>query len=99
MKVQRAEMWREITRLKELNDQKVLEANHQTEKQKSLNHELQRVSSRIEDTQKLIDLRAHDLRAKQIALDDTERELARVHDHNAKIGSENAALRRDNERV
>lgn len=57
------------------------------------------MSSRIEDTQKLIDLRAHDLRAKQIALDDTERELARVNDHNAKIGSENAALRRDNERV
>lgn len=99
VKVQRAEMWREISRLKELNDQKSLESNHQADKLKSLNHDLCRVSSRIEDSQKLIDLRSHDLRAKQIALEDTERELARVGDHNGKISSENAALRRDNERV
>lgn len=76
-----------------------MEANHQADKLKALNHELSRVSSRIEDTQKLIDLRCHDLRAKQIAFDDTERELARVQDHNAKVAAENAALRRDNERV
>ena len=44
-------------------------------------------------------MRSHDLRAKQIALDDTERELTRVNDLNSKIGAENAALRRDNERV
>jgi hypothetical protein len=44
-------------------------------------------------------MRSHDLRAKQIALDDTERELMRVNDLNSKIGAENAALRRDNERV
>ena len=99
VKTQRAEMWREITRLKEINDQKTMEANHQADKQKSLNHELSRVSSRIEDTQKLIDLRSHDLRAKQIALEDTQRELARISDHNSKVSAENAALRRDNERV
>ena len=99
VKVQRAEMWREITRLKEENDQRQLEANHQADKQKNLNHELTRISSRIEDAQKLIDLRSHDLRAKQMALEDTERELARLNDHNARVGSENAALRRDNERV
>jgi hypothetical protein len=64
-----------------------------------LNHELHRVSSRIEDTQKMIDLKSHDLRAKQIALEDTQRELSRVGDYNAKIGTENAALRRDNERI
>ena len=44
-------------------------------------------------------MRSHDLRAKQIALDDTERELTRVNDLNSKIGAENAALRRDCERV
>lgn len=68
-------MWREITHLKELNDKKALEAGHQGDKIKALNHDLCRISSRIEDTQKLIDLRSHDLRAKQIALEDTEREL------------------------
>ncbi len=47
----------------------------------------------------MIDVRSHDLRAKQVALEDTERELARVRDSNAKASSENAALRRDNERV
>lgn len=47
----------------------------------------------------MIDLKSHDLRAKQIALEDTQRELSRVGDHNAKIGTENAALRRDNERI
>lgn len=47
----------------------------------------------------MIDLRSQDLRAKQIALEDTERELARVSDHNSKVSAENAALRRDNERV
>jgi predicted nucleic acid-binding Zn-ribbon protein len=78
VKVQRAEMWREIAHLKEINDNKALESGHQSDKIKSLNHDLCRISSRIEDTQKLIDLRSHDLRAKQIALEDTERELSRV---------------------
>lgn len=99
VKVQRAELWREINRLKELNEAKGIESNHQNDKLKGLNHEIARVSSRIEDTQKLIDVRSHDLRAKQVALEDTERELARVRDSNAKVATENAALRRDNERV
>lgn len=92
-------MWREITRFKELVDQKSLESNHQSDQLKNLNHELCRVSSRIEDSQKMIDLKSHDLRAKQIAVEDTERELSRVAEHNGKITSENTALRRDNERI
>jgi len=34
-----------------------------------------------------------------VQLEDTDRELARVKDSCAKVASENAALRRDNERV
>jgi hypothetical protein len=32
-----------------------------------------------------VDVRSHDLRAKQLALEDTEKELARVRDQNAKL--------------
>lgn len=99
VKVQRAEMWRELTRLKEMNEARTSEAAQQSDKLKSLDFELARTQARIEDTQKLLDCRSADLRNKQLALEDTERELGRVRDENARLGSENAALRRDNERV
>ena len=64
VKVQRGELWREINRLKELNEAKGVESNHQNDKLKGLNHEIARISSRIDDTTKLIDVRSHDLRQK-----------------------------------
>jgi len=60
---------------------------------------LSRTQARIEDTQKLLDCRSADLRNKQMALENTERELARIREENSKLSVENAALRRDNERV
>ena len=99
VKVQRAEMWREITRLKEMNESRTREAGEQADKLKGLDFEIQRTQSRIEDTQKLLDVRSADLRNKQLALEDAERENNRVRDQNAKLGGDNAALRRDNERV
>ena len=39
------------------------------------------------------------MRNKQLALEDAERENNRVREQNAKLGSDNAGLRRDNERV
>jgi chromosome segregation ATPase len=45
-----------------------------------------------------VDVRSHDLRAKQLALEDTEKELARVRDQNAKLAQHNAAMRRDNDK-
>ena len=39
------------------------------------------------------------MRNKQLALEDTERELARVREENLKLSTEIGALRRDNERV
>ena len=97
--MQRAEMWRELTRLKEMNEARTTEAANQSDKLKSLDFELNRTQARIEDTQKLLDCRSADLRNKQLALEDTERELARVREENTRVGAENGALRRDNERV
>lgn len=42
MKVQRAEMWRELTRLKEMNEQRSTEGVNQSDKLKSLDFELSR---------------------------------------------------------
>jgi len=99
VKIQRAEMWREITRLKELNENKAREANDQSDKLKNLDFEVSRTQSRIEETQKLVDQRSADLRSKQLSVEDTERELARVRDANSKVSNDTAALRRDNDRV
>lgn len=92
-------MWREITHLKEMNDSRTREAGDQTEKLKGLDFDLARTQARIEDTQKLLDVRSGDLRSKQMALEDAERELARLREENNKLSGENAALRRDNDKV
>ena len=42
VKVQRAEMWRELTRLKEMNEARTSEAASQSDKLKSLDFELAR---------------------------------------------------------
>ena len=92
-------MWREITRLKEMNESRSREAGEQQEKLKNLEFDVSRTQARIEDTQKLLDARSADLRNKQLALEDAERENNRVREQNAKLGADNAGLRRDNERV
>jgi len=58
IKVQRAEMFREINHLKDQNDSKSQEAGNQAEKLKNLDFENSRTQARIEDTQKLIDARS-----------------------------------------
>lgn len=50
VKVQRAEMWREITSLKEMNESRGREAGDQAEKLKGLDFDLARTQGRIEDT-------------------------------------------------
>jgi len=45
----------------------------------------------------LCDARTNDLRSQHLALEDNERELARMHDLNSKLGGENCNLNRDNE--
>ena len=92
-------MWREITRLKEMNESRTREACEQSDKLKGLDYEIQRTQARIEDTQKLLDVRSADLRNKQLALEDAERENNRVREQNAKLSGDNSCLRRDNEKV
>jgi chromosome segregation ATPase len=90
-------MLREIHHLKELNDQKNREACSQSDQLKGLDCEINRTHARIEDTTRLVDARSADLRTKQLALEDTERELARVRDLNANLNADCANLRRSNE--
>jgi len=54
---------------------------------------------RIDDTARLVDARSADLRTKQVALEDCERELQRVRELNCKLNGENGNLRADNERT
>lgn len=99
LKAQKADNWREIQRLKEVNDQRGKEAGDQVERLKALDFDLSRAQLRIEDTQKLIDARSYDLRNKQILLDDVQKEIARIKDLNLRQGSEGALLRRDCDKV
>jgi len=97
VKVQRAEMFRELAHLKDSSDQKAREACAQADQLKGLDLEISRTQARIDDLQRLLDVRTNDLRAKHLALEDTERELARMQDLNAKLTAENANLTRDND--
>lgn len=95
LKLQRADNFREIARLKDLNDQRVREGAEQTERLKATDYDLSRVQLRIEDTQKLLDARSYDLRNKQLLLDDVQKEILRIKDINSRSGAEGSMLRRD----
>jgi hypothetical protein len=64
LKLQRQDNWREIARLKDLNESRVREAADQSDRLKALEYDVSRVNLRIEDTQKVIDARSYDLRNK-----------------------------------
>lgn len=98
LKIQRADNWREINRLKENNDLKVREGSEQTDRLKALDYDLSRTQLRIEDSQKLIDARSYDLRNKQILLEDVQKEIARLRDLNNRYQGESQVLRRDNDK-
>ena len=70
LKLQRQDNWREIAKLKDLNEQRVREAADQADRLKGLDYDLSRVNLRIDDTQKIIDARSYDLRNKQLLLED-----------------------------
>ena len=50
VKIQRAEMWREITTLKDMNEARTRESADQTEKLKGLDFDLARTQARCDDT-------------------------------------------------
>jgi hypothetical protein len=64
LKLQRQDNFREIGKLKDLNENRVREAADQSDRLKGLDYDLSRVNMRIDDTQKVIDARSYDLRNK-----------------------------------
>jgi hypothetical protein len=50
LKLQRADNWREISKLKDFNEQRVREAADQADRQKALDYDLSRAHLRIDDT-------------------------------------------------
>jgi predicted nucleic acid-binding Zn-ribbon protein len=95
LKQQRAENFREIGRLKDLNDSKGKEVLDKSERLKAMDYDLARTQARIEDAQKQIDARNYDLRNKQMILEDQVKEAQRLRDINGRIGADNSLLRKD----
>jgi len=99
VKSQRADMFREIQRLRDVEAMKNKESIDQCDRIKALDFDLQKTMIRIGETEKVVESRSYDLRNKSIALEDTEREIARVKDLNAQQNIECVALRKDVDRV
>ena len=84
-KQQRADNWREINKLKEVNEVRAKDTNDKTERLKALDYDLARTQARIEDTQKQIDAKNYDLRNKQILNEDIQKEVARSRELNGRV--------------
>lgn len=57
------------------------------------------MNERVNDLQKFNEMRSTEIRCKQSALDETNKELAGCRARNKRLSDENAALARDNDRV
>ena len=75
-------MFREIQRLRDVLDMKSREAIDQIERTKALDFDLQKCAARIAETDKMVEDRSYAIKNKSIALDDAEREIARLKDIN-----------------
>ena len=99
VKSQRADMFREITRLRDVQDMKTKESLDQVDRQKALEYDLQKTLVRIEDLNKQIEHRSYEIRSRGQNLTDCEREIARLRDINGGQNNEITALIRDIDRV
>jgi predicted nucleic acid-binding Zn-ribbon protein len=99
VKSQRADMFREITRLRDVQDMKTKESLDQHDRMKALEYDLQKTLVRIEETNKAVEARSFDIRNKNVQLHDHEKEIARLRDINGNQSAEIVALRRDVDRV
>lgn len=75
------------------------EAIDQVERTKALDFDLQKVGARLVETDKVVEDRSYAIKNKTIALDDAEREIARLKDINNGTAVEIGALRKDVDRV
>jgi len=71
-------MFREITRLRDVQDMKTREALDQNERCKALEFDLQKTLVRIDDQNRAVEQRSFDIRNKTTSLDDTEKEISRL---------------------
>ena len=92
-------MFREITRLRDVQDMKTKESLDQNDRNKALDYDLNKTLVRIDEQNKVIESRSYDIRNKNVSLEDTEKEIARVRDLNSQQNVEIVALRRDVDRV
>ena len=99
VKSQRADMFREIQRLRDVEAMKTRESIEQVERMKALEFDLQKTLVRINETEKIVESRSYDIRTKSVQLDDTEREIFRIKDLNSQQVVEISALRKDVDRV
>jgi len=99
VKSQRADMFREITRLRDVQDMKTKESLDQHDRMKALEYDHQKTVIRIEETNKCVEARAFDIRNKTVSLQDNENEIARLREINSNQNVEITALRRDVDRV
>jgi chromosome segregation ATPase len=99
VKSQRADMFREITRLRDVHDMKTKESLDQYDRMKALEYDLQKTLVRIEDLNKAVEARSYEIRNRNSNLDDVEKEIARLRDMNGQQNNEIVALRRDVDRV
>jgi hypothetical protein len=76
-------MFREITRLRDVQDMKTRESLDQNERSKALEFDLQKTLVRIDEQNRAVEARSYDIRNKNVSLDDTEKEIARVKDLNS----------------
>lgn len=99
VKAQRADMFREIQRLRDVCDMKTKEALDQNDRLKALDFDLQKTHCRISEMEKIVEDRSYEIRNRQVQLDDTEKEIARLKDINTGTSVEIGALRKDVDRV
>lgn len=99
VKAQRADMFREIQRLRDVCDMKTKEALDQNDRLKALDFDLQKTHARICEMEKIVEDRSFEIRNRQVQLDDCEKEIARLKDINTGTSVEIGALRKDVDRV
>jgi len=76
-------MFREITRLRDVQGMKTKESQDQGDQCKALEYDLQRTLIRIDEQSKVIDSASYDVSNKNTGLEDNEREIARIRNLNS----------------
>lgn len=99
IKSQRADMFREMQRLRDVLDMRGKESLDQNDRTKALDFDLNRSIAFVADSDKAVEARTFEIRNKQVALAEAERELARLKDINTSTSVEVGALRKDVDRV